>query len=46
LPLESDDAVLDVMPTDPEIFGFGNLWFTPAYQASEWVIVPNRGGKE
>ncbi|MGV7223609.1 MAG: hypothetical protein ACQ9MH_19030 [Nitrospinales bacterium] len=46
MPLESDDAVLDVMPTDPEILGFGNLWFTPAYQASEWVIVPNRGGKE
>jgi hypothetical protein len=29
------------MPTDPKILGFGNQWFTPAYEASEWTFLPS-----
>ena len=36
-----DDVILDVMPTDPKILGFGNQWFTPAYEASEWTVLPS-----
>ena len=25
---KADDVILDVMPTDPKILGFGNQWFT------------------
>lgn len=35
------DVILDVMPTDPEILGFGNRWFTLAYEASEWTTLPS-----
>ena len=35
------DVILDVMPTDPKILGFGNRWFTPAYEASEWTTLPS-----
>jgi hypothetical protein len=38
---KSDDAILGVMPTDPKILGFGNRWFTPAYEASEWDSLPS-----
>jgi predicted nucleotidyltransferase len=38
---KADDAILDVMPTDPKILGFGNQWFTPAYEASEWTDLPS-----
>jgi len=38
---KSDDAILDLMPTDPKILGFGNQWFTPAYEASEWASLPS-----
>ena len=38
---KSDDVILDVMPTDPKILGFGNQWFTPAYEASEWADLPS-----
>jgi predicted nucleotidyltransferase len=37
----ADDLILDVMPTDPEILGFGNQWFKPAYEASEWTVLPS-----
>lgn len=39
-----EDIVLDVMPTNPEILGFGNQWFRPAFAASEWTKLPS--GKE
>jgi hypothetical protein len=29
---ESDDLILDVMPTNTQILGFGNLWYAPALQ--------------
>ncbi len=35
------DVILDVMPTDPKILGFGNRWFTLAYKASEWTTLPS-----
>ncbi len=38
---KADDIILDVMPTDPKILGFGNQWFTPAYEASEWTVLPS-----
>lgn len=38
---KADDVILDVMPTDPKILGFGNLWFTHAYEASEWIVLPS-----
>lgn len=38
---KADDVILDVMPTDPKILGFGNQWFTPAYEASDWTILPS-----
>jgi len=38
---KADDIILDVMPTDPKILGFGNQWFAPAYEASEWTVLPS-----
>jgi len=35
------DVVLDVMPTDPKILGFGNRWFALAYKAFEWTTLPS-----
>jgi predicted nucleotidyltransferase len=35
------DVILDVMPTDPKILGFGNRWFALAYEASEWTTLPS-----
>ncbi len=29
------------MPTNPEILGFGNKWFRPAFTASEWTKLPS-----
>jgi hypothetical protein len=28
--------LLDVMPTNPEVLGFGNEWYQPALEAAEW----------
>ena len=38
---KTSDVILDVMPTDFEILGFGNRWFTLAYKASEWTTLPS-----
>jgi hypothetical protein len=38
---KTPDVILDVMPTDPKILGFGNRWFTLAYKASEWRTLPS-----
>ena len=38
---KADDVILDIMPTDPKILGFGNQWFTPAFEASEWTVLPS-----
>ena len=38
---KTHDVILDVMPTDSDILGFGNRWFTLAYEASEWTTLPS-----
>jgi hypothetical protein len=37
----SEGILLDVMPTDPDILGFGNRWYTPALAASEPIGLPS-----
>jgi len=34
-------VVLDVMPTNSEILGFGNDWYRPALETAESVILPS-----
>jgi len=38
---KTEDAILDVMPTDPQILGFGNQWFAPAFAAAKNFILPS-----
>lgn len=38
---KTSDLILDVMPTDPGILGFGNCWFGHAYKVSEWTDLPS-----
>jgi len=33
--------VLDVMPTNPEILGFGNLWYRSAFAAAVQIALPS-----
>jgi len=33
--------VLDVMPTSPEILGFGNSWYRPAFTAAVRTVLPS-----
>ena len=35
------DIVLDVMPINPEILGFGNIWFSSAFTKAETVTLPS-----
>ncbi len=37
----AQDMVLDVMPTSPEILGFGNPWYRPAFAAAERAALPS-----
>ncbi len=37
----AQDLVLDVMPTSPEILGFGNSWYRPAFAAAERAALPS-----
>lgn len=32
-----EKLLLDVMPTNPNILGFGNQWYAPAFGASKWL---------
>ncbi|MEK7207505.1 MAG: hypothetical protein AAB134_06455 [Pseudomonadota bacterium] len=34
-------VILDVMPTRPEILGFGNEWYQPALDAAVTVVLPS-----
>jgi hypothetical protein len=34
---KTEGVILDVMPTDPQIMGFGNEWYASAYEAAESV---------
>lgn len=33
----ADQIILDVIPTDPNILGFGNIWFKRAFEAAQVV---------
>jgi len=35
--------ILDVMPTDPSILGFGNIWFARAFKEAQEVELPSGG---
>ena len=37
----SDQVILDVMPTDTQILGFGNRWYTPAVAHAVSVQLPS-----
>jgi predicted nucleotidyltransferase len=37
----SEGVILDVMPTDPRILGFGNQWYASALKASELIDLPS-----
>jgi hypothetical protein len=37
----AQDMVLDVMPTNPEILGFGNPWYQPAFAAAGQATLPS-----
>ena len=37
----SGSLVLDVMPTDPDLLGFGNQWFEKAFRAAQWKTLPS-----
>jgi hypothetical protein len=38
---QADGILLDVMPTHPEILGFGNEWYQPAFDAAVLVALPS-----
>lgn len=38
---KKESLILDVMPTDPSILGFGNRWFASAFSAAEPVSLPS-----
>jgi len=38
----AENIVLDVMPTDTKIFGFGNNWYAPAMEKARLIRLPNR----
>ena len=38
---KTKEVVLDVMPTDQQILGFGNRWFAPAFTRAEPVTLPS-----
>ncbi len=38
---KNESIILDVMPTDPKILGFGNRWFPPAFTAAEPFSLPS-----
>ena len=37
----TENIILDIMPTDPKILGFGNQWYQPALENSETIKLPN-----
>ena len=38
---QSESIVLDVMPTDPELLGFGNQWFGKAFKSAHSQSLPS-----
>ncbi len=37
----NDSVILDVMPTDPTVLGFGNEWYMPAMDKAEVIKLPS-----
>lgn len=37
----TDTVILDVMPTEPSVLGFGNKWYVPAIENAQIVILAN-----
>lgn len=37
----AENVILDVMPTEPSILGFGNQWYTPASEKAESIRLPS-----
>ena len=37
----SENIILDILPTDPKILGFGNKWYAPAIQNTEVYQLPS-----
>ena len=37
---QSGSVILDVMPTNPELLGFGNIWFRRAFKAAKHLSLP------
>ena len=37
----AEDVILDVMPTDSKILGFGNRWYGPALENAEHMAIQN-----
>jgi hypothetical protein len=37
----SESLILDVMPTDPSLLGFGNQWFERAFKAAQRTVLPS-----
>ena len=35
------DVILDVMPTDERVFGFGNRWYRPALANAQLLVLPS-----
>jgi hypothetical protein len=38
---KTKEVIMDVMPTNPQILGFGNQWFSPAFKKAEPVTLPS-----
>jgi hypothetical protein len=38
---QTDKVILDVMPTNPELLGFGNIWFERAFHAARHLRLPS-----
>jgi hypothetical protein len=37
----ANHIILDVMPTEPGVLGFGNVWFSGAFKAAREVVLPS-----
>jgi hypothetical protein len=40
-----ENLVLDLMPTDPAVLGFGNRWYLPALQSARQIRVAGRNAR-
>ncbi len=38
---KNGDVTLDVIPVDPNVFGFGSEWFKPALETAELISLPS-----